>query len=84
MELKSQDMQQRFALDSQKMQLDVQKAQLDVQLKQADLQLKERELGLSEAVETTKAAGMMLEAQQRDEEIEMERDQRRAVAFGDD
>jgi hypothetical protein len=75
MALKQQDMQSRLQMDQQKMGLDVEKAKLDVQLKQADLALKNRELELKEAIATTDAAARMVE-------IEMEDEQQRPVAFG--
>ena len=51
--------------------------QIDAQLKQADLQLKEADLRLKEA-------DLIIKAEQAEEEIEIEREQKRGVQIGDE
>lgn len=69
MQAKEQSEARKYDLEMKKLGFDAQKAELDVQLKQ-------RELGLKEKVAEVDAAARLVE-------IEMEDDQQRAVAFGD-
>lgn len=70
------EMQAKQESETRKYQLEMQRLGLDVQLKRADLTLKERQLGLDEKVAEVDAAARLVE-------IEMEDDQQRAVAFGE-
>lgn len=71
------EMEAKAKAEENKFQLEMQKLGADVQLKGLDIRLKERELGLKEKVEEVNAAAKLVE-------IEMEDDQQRAVALGED
>ena len=70
------EMQAKQESEARKYDLELKKLGFDARKSQLDVQLKERELGLKEKVAEVDAAARLVE-------IEMEDDQQRAVAFGD-
>jgi len=76
-QLEEQKLQADVALKTAELQHKREMGALDVQIKEAELALREAELRLQEA-------GMIIEAEHADEEIELEREQRRAVKIGDE
>lgn len=71
------EMQAKQESEARKYDLEIKKLGFDTQKAQLDVQLKERELGLKEAEAEVNAAAKLVE-------IEMEDDQQRAVALGED
>lgn len=82
MNLKVQEMQAKFALEGQKLQADIENKQADTILKGLDRQLKEQELGLkADELDLTEAQAEF-NAITTIEELEIEREQKRAVKIG--
>lgn len=77
MQYKMQALKADVALKTAELQHKREMGAIDAQIKEAELQLKEAELRLKEA-------DLIIKAEQADEEIEIEREQQRAVKIGDE
>lgn len=95
MQAKMQAEQQKAQMDMQRFQLEVEKAKAELQLKQqqladakafkaVDAQLKQADLDLKHADLRLKEADLIVKAEQAQDEIEIEREQKRAVKIGDE
>ena len=74
--------QGKLMLEAQKLQADTQRAQIEVQIAGADLMLKQRELGLKEGDQILAERTAEVDTLLRLEEMEMEKEQQRAVKIG--
>lgn len=76
--------QGKLMLEAQKLQADTQRAQIEVQIAGADLMLKQRELGLKEGDQILAERTAEVDSLMRLEEMQMEKDQQRAVKLGNE
>lgn len=76
--------QGKLMLEAQKLQADTRRAQIEVQIAGADLMLKQRELGLKEGDQILAERTAEVDSLMRLEEMQMEKDQQRAVKLGNE
>jgi len=76
--------QGKLMLEAQKLQAETQLAQVNVQIAGAELMLKQRELGLKEGDQIIAEKTAEVDSLMRLEEMQMEKDQQRAVKLGNE